>query len=297
MGTERTFWTAPPLHDAGRDSGPLPLLIALHGLNSSGSRLAWWSGLDRAGPAAGFHCVFPDARNTVWDDHGCGRRDGADDAEFIARLVTHVTSTGAADPERVFITGVSSGATFAERLVRTHAVTVSGVALIMGTARVASTTSTPVAQPGIDVLLVAGTEDPIVPYEGGPPRGPLAAPTMKRVGEVLVDPSGHDAVAPEVLAREWAAANACPGPPTVEPIGNTAEGFQIDRLQWPAPSDHGPAVTLYRVSGGGHGWPDGRQYLPKRYLGTIPQGWDATGLVLAFAQASNARAVRASCGE
>lgn len=305
-GIERTFWTAPPPVDARSpaaatsaptsvicDNEPLPLLIALHGLNSSGSRLAWWSGLDLRGPAAGFHSVFPDALKTVWDDHGCGRRDGADDAEFIARLVTHLAGTGAADPERVFLTGVSSGATFAERLARTQAIVVSGIALVVGTARVASIKSAAKVQPGFDVLLIAGTGDPILPYQGGPPRGPLAAPTMKSVSHVLVDPSGHDAVAPEALAREWAAANACVAPPVVERIGMTDEGFQVDSLRWTAASTEAPTVTLYRISGGGHGWPDGRQYLPKRFLGTIPQGWDGTALLLEFARASIARTARA----
>ena len=181
-GIGRTYWTAPDTASPGfggssapgqgcgdRTGPPPPLLIALHGLNSSGSRLAWWSGLDRRGPAAGFHCVFPDGLKTVWDDHGCGRRDFADDPAFISRLIDHLGRTGAADPDRVFVTGVSSGATFAERLVRSGAIDVSGMALVVGTARVASCRTTPIAAGGVDVLLIAGTGDPMLPWEGAPP--------------------------------------------------------------------------------------------------------------------------------
>ncbi len=303
-GLERTFWTPPDL-DAGRKTTdaappparrlgePPPLLIAFHGLNSSGSRLAWWSGLDRRGPAAGFHCIFPDALKTVWDDHGCGRRDGADDEGFIAQLVEHAAATGAADANRVFVTGVSSGATFAERLARAHAITVRGMALVVGTARVASRQATAIAQPGIDVMLIAGTDDPMLPYEGGPARGPLAAPTMRSVRNVLVDASGHETAAPEALAAEWAAANGCAAHPSVESVGLTNHGFAVDRLQWTADLPDAPAVTLYRIAGGGHGWPGARQYLPKRFLGTIPQGWDGTGVLLQFARASVAGEPRA----
>ena len=141
-GLVRTYWTPPdPLVEsvATTLSDPPPLLIALHGLNSSGSRLAWWSGLDHRGPLAGFRCVFPDAMRTVWDDHGCGRVDGADDPGFIAALIDYFVQTGQADARHVVLTGVSSGATFAS-VARTGAIAVDGLASVNGTARVASRT-------------------------------------------------------------------------------------------------------------------------------------------------------------
>ena len=33
------------------------------------------------------------------------------------------------------------------------------------------------------------------------------------------------------------------------------------------PCDQGSKVALYRIDGGGHAWPDGRQYLPVRLVG------------------------------
>jgi polyhydroxybutyrate depolymerase len=302
-GIRRTYWipSEPPAgapgsigptppaasgDGVGAGSGePPPLLIALHGYNSSGSRLAWWSGLDKRGPPAGFRCVFPDALKTIWDDHGCGRRDGADDPAFIARLIDHLGQTGAADPNRVVLTGVSSGATFAERLVRTGAISVKGMALVVGTARVASRDVTPIAGPATDVLLVAGTGDPILPYEGGAARGPVARLAMKGVDQMLLDPSGHESVAPETLMADWVAANVCAMTPSVEALPPTDENFAVDRLRWASAAGGDPAVTLYRIAGGGHGWPSARQYLPARMLGRIPQGFDATGIVLEFARA------------
>ncbi len=298
-GVTRTYWMPVPDDDDAdearapdrgpHDREPPPLLIALHGLNSSGSRLAWWSGLDTRGPRAGFCCVFPDGLQTVWDDHGCGRLDGADDPAFIARLIEHLAQIGAADPHRVVITGVSSGATFAERLLRSGAVDAKGMALVTGTARVAGREACAVAPPGADVLLIAGTEDPMLPFEGGPSRGALARATQKTVAQVLIDPSGHDSVAPLALVADWVAANRCDPEPVVTGLAPSDEGFAIDRLHWARSSVDRPAVTLYRISGGGHGWPNARQYLPARMLGRIPQGWDATGVVLEFARESVGR--------
>jgi polyhydroxybutyrate depolymerase len=292
-GIARTYWVPldPPIEAvAAALSDPPPLLIALHGLNSSGSRLAWWSSLDSRGPLAGFRCVFPDALRTVWDDHGCGRVDGADDPAFIAALIDHLAGTGQADPRRVVLTGVSSGATFAERLARTGAVNVDGLALVTGTARVASRRHTPLAGADTDVLLIAGTDDPMLPYEGGAARGRLGRATLKDVREVLLDGSGHDSVAPEQLMADWIAANGCRTPPLVQSLAPTAENFPVVRLAWAPEASGGATVELYRIEGGGHGWPNGRQYLPARMIGRIPQGFDATGIVLRFACAAFDRA-------
>jgi polyhydroxybutyrate depolymerase len=285
-GVVRTYWVPPdpPVASvASALSDPPPLLIALHGLNSSGSRLAWWSGLDNRGPLAGFRCVFPDALQMVWDDHGCGRVDGADDLAFIAALIDHLAQTGQADSRHVVLTGVSSGATFAERLVRTGAVDADGIALVTGTARVASREHTPLAAGSTDVLLIAGTGDPMQPYEGGAARGPLGRAAVKDVEEVLLDGSGHDSVAPEQLMADWVAANGCRTPPLVQSLAPTAENFPVVRLAWAPAAPGAASVELYRIDGGGHGWPNARQYLPARLLGRIPQGFDATGIVLRFA--------------
>jgi len=47
-------------------------------------------------------------------------------------------------------------------------------------------------------------------------------------------------------------------------------------------------VVLYRIDGGGHGWPGARQYLPARLIGRTPQNLDATAIVLDFARAAAA---------
>jgi polyhydroxybutyrate depolymerase len=299
-GITRTYWLPPgAVADPSRPASagpaasrdgrpPPPLLLALHGLNSSGSRLAWWSGLGERGPRSGFHCVFPDALGTVWDDHGCGRVDGADDARFIAELIEHAAQTGAADPDRVVVTGVSSGATFAERLVRSGAVAARGLVLVCGTARIASAQTTAISAGGVDVALIAGTGDPILPYAGGPSRGPVGRLAIKQVAATLRDPSGHESVAPESLAAEWVAANGCRTPPELFTLPPTAEGFPVARMVWPPGEPGGPAVTLYRITGGGHGWPSGKQYLPASFLGRIPQGFDATGIALELARATTA---------
>jgi Bacterial regulatory proteins, luxR family/Tetratricopeptide repeat len=54
------------------------------------------------------------------------------------------------------------------------------------------------------------------------------------------------------------------------------------RLTWSAPggAHFRPPVVLYRIEGGGHGWPGGPQYLPARVTGRVPRHLDATKILL-----------------
>lgn len=282
-GYERTYWRPPADPDAPSADGPQPLLLCLHGLGGTGSRLGWWSGLDRRAPEAGFLAIFPDAISQVWDDHGCGRLDGNDDYAFIVALVEHLVQSGAADPDRVFVTGVSTGATMTERLIRAGIVRARGAALVCGTARVASHDTTPIAAPRTPMLMIAGTRDPMVPYTGGNPQGVLGRRALRTVAGILTEPGGHESVGPERLAAEWAAANGCAPLPTVQAVATEPGDPTVRLVSWSPVDGDGAPVVYYRMDGGGHGWPSGKQYLPIRMIGQIPQHFDATGIVLDFA--------------
>jgi len=52
----------------------------------------------------------------------------------------------------------------------------------------------------------------------------------------------------------------------------------VTRLTWSAPGCL--PVVLYRIEGGGHGWPGGPQFLPVRPIGPIPRHLDATDILL-----------------
>ena len=56
----------------------------------------------------------------------------------------------------------------------------------------------------------------------------------------------------------------------------------VTRKTWKKPGCH-PA-TLYRIDGGGHGWPGGPQSMPARVIGPIAKHLDATGLLLDMAE-------------
>ena len=82
----------------------------------------------------------------------------------------------------------------------------------------------------------------------------------------------------ETVARDWAAGNGIGGEPVAEQLPQAPGDPPVTRLTWSAPGC--PPVVLYRIEGGGHGWPGGPQYLPARIVGPIPRHLDATGILL-----------------
>ena len=60
----------------------------------------------------------------------------------------------------------------------------------------------------------------------------------------------------------------------------------VTRKTWTRPGCH--PVTLYRIDGGGHGWPGGPQFMPARAIGPIARHLDATGLLLDMAERETA---------
>lgn len=274
-GAVRTYWMAP------QPASGAPLLVVLHGMGLNGPHMAAWTGLAVRGPAAGFSTVFPDAVGEIWDDTGAGRLDGIDDGEFVAGLIDLLVAEGNAMAGVVFLAGLSNGAFFAERLARHGIVRATGVILVSGTARQAGRQAAPRPARPAAVLCIEGTRDPMVPYSGGRASGPLGWMARRRARRYMVHSDGREVIAVETLTADWAAANGSSPMPMSEPVGGEPGDLRVSRKTWT--SGGRARVVLYRIEGGGHGWPGGPQYMPALFVGRIARHLDATGILLDFA--------------
>ncbi|HEY9287361.1 MAG TPA: hypothetical protein VIT43_04980 [Candidatus Dormibacteraeota bacterium] len=273
-GVDRPYWLAAPA------TRPAVLLVVLHGTGIPAVGMAEWTGLARRGPEAGFAAVFPEAGKEQWDDFGNGRLDGSDDARFIQELISRLVADGIADPRRTVLIGLSNGAFFAERLARTGVITAASLVLVAGTARKTSREARPRPAGKMPVLMVEGTADPLVPFDGGIPHGPLTVFARRRSRRVLVNPGDRAVVAAETIAADWAAANGITALRIVEALGEISHGVRVERITWRQRESF--PVVLYRIEGGGHGWPGGPQYLPALLIGRVPRDLDATGILVDF---------------
>lgn len=191
-----------------------------------------------------------------------------DDVGFLAALIDHISQDYTIDPERVYATGISNGGLMSLRLACELSEKIAAVAPV--TAALSEdlyATCTP-SYP-ISVLIINGTEDPLVPWDGGE----ITVGRQKR-GRVLSTP---DTVA------FWVAQNNCEPTPAISqaPDGDPEDGTQV-RTEVYRQCDNGAAVALYTIAGGGHTWPGGRQYLPESIAGKTSQEIDANEAICRF---------------
>ncbi|MGH3265465.1 MAG: hypothetical protein ACRDNS_26120 [Trebonia sp.] len=304
-GVRRSYWLARAPRGPGQT--PPPLLIALHGAGMGGRDMALSTGLADRGPTAGITTVFPDAWRGAWHQtRPPARKPDLDDARFLAELASHLEGLGAGRSWPVFLTGVGQGARYAEHVARNGLLPVTGLFLVAGTAAESSRGMTPVPQLRASMTLIMGTDDPTSPYGGGAliPRGirgrlPGRRPAGRRW------PPGEGVVASaEEVAADWATANGIAGTiiagsgitltggiatPLIEELPTTPGNLPVTRKTWVRPGCH--PTTLYRVDGGGHGWPGGARFQSAGVRGPVSGQLDATGLLLDMTERETAVAL------
>jgi poly(3-hydroxybutyrate) depolymerase len=197
-GTERSFW----IPDR-RPRGDSRLIIAFHDNGDTGLKLARRSGLPLQATGAGVNIVFPDALERVWDDHGSGRRDGANDDLYFTTLVDHLRRRGEFGDRPPALVGFGeNGAAFAERLAREGVHALAGVVLYGGTAREASRELTPVPVKPTRVILA------------NPPKAGSRRPGL-RTRLALRSVAGHAMIGGDTLLADWREVNDPAGISTV----------------------------------------------------------------------------------
>jgi polyhydroxybutyrate depolymerase len=151
-----------------------PLLFVLHGSQQDGKtiRRATGYGFDRLAERHGFAVVCPDGHKRGWNDGRTSavtpaRKEDVDDEGLIAALVERFGRRHGTDPARVFVTGFSNGGQLAFRLAARTPERIAAIAVIGAGLPTPDQWAVREHQHPLPVLLIAGTRDPIMPYEGG----------------------------------------------------------------------------------------------------------------------------------
>jgi polyhydroxybutyrate depolymerase len=216
--------------------GPAPTVIVLHGALITAGAIAGWSGFAEAAAAKGFASVFPRGINLLWND---GRRDGlanSDDVGFLGKLVHELVGRGVADPRRVYLAGISNGGMMTLRMLCEEPQLFAGAATVVASMPSLVGATCRLRKP-MPIVMLNGTADPVVPYNGG------KVGLTKLYGEVW---------SVERTAALLARGNGCRSPAehVLAPVG-LVQLTKVMQLDWSACSS-GQPVTLYRVEGGGH---------------------------------------------
>ncbi len=265
-GVSRTYRVHVP--SGYKATVPVPLLLAFHGAGSNSADMADLTSLGKVADRAGFLVVYPQGIDYLW--HGGlgtgGTAAQVDDLGFVRALLTRLESDYAVDRQRVYATGFSNGAFFTQRLACAMTADFAAVASVSGQMSQALSLVCKPTQP-ISVLLVHGTDDPIVPYDGGRVQGS----------------SGAKLLSVAATAAFWEHADACPGggASVKLPDASPGDGTHV-RREAHAGCAAGTEVTLYRVDHGGHTWPDGPQYDQIWIIGKVSRALDASATIWEF---------------
>lgn len=240
---------------------PLPLVILLHGRLGTGAGMVRLTHFNTVADSAGVIVAYPDGWRRSWADGRMGTpadRQGVDDVAFILTMIDDIAGRAAVDTTRIYVAGISNGGFMTERLACEAGRRFAAVGVVSATFG-DSLAARCRLHPPVPVEFFNGTADPLVPYSGGQLGGGR--------GHVL----GVDAT-----VALWAEDEACPATPEVQALPDTAhDGTVIVRRSY-SPCGGRGTVVAFKVEGGGHTWPGGTQYLPKRFVGIASKNLDAS---------------------
>lgn len=228
---------------------PRPVLFALHGGGGTGKGFVTHVDyrLDLAAAEAGFAVVYPEGVKKAWND-GRGIGSKADDHGFLTALADRLIKEGVADPKRLYAAGISNGGFMSHALACRDAGRWAAIGVVVTSMGEAVAADCKPVRP-VPVLMVNGTEDRLIPYDG-------------REVKLLGRSRGRKLTVPETFAK-WAALDGCAGEPAIEDLPDAADDGTRWSLQAHRGCKAGSEVLLYKVTGGGHTWPNAEVYLPR----------------------------------
>jgi polyhydroxybutyrate depolymerase len=180
-----------------------------------------------------------------------------DDNAFIDQMLDKLASEYSIDTARVYAAGLSDGGFMAFRLGCTMADRFAAIAAV-GAAMPKNLTCLP-SHP-LTVVMMNGTSDPIVHYNGG------------HVGRYSV-------LSAEDSAKYWAKLNGCQSKPQKQKLSPREKGGMKTEVDTYDDCQKGAQVALYSIDGGGNTWPGGEQYLVEKVIGKTSNDLNANDTI------------------
>ncbi|MHC4126748.1 MAG: extracellular catalytic domain type 1 short-chain-length polyhydroxyalkanoate depolymerase [Planctomycetota bacterium] len=249
---------------------PVPLLLGLHRWLESGQAMAYMTSFNEIADREGFIVAYPNAAGGSWDTFGGEYRD---DIRFVLAVIEEVAAAHPIDRGRIYVTGASNGGFMTHVLACAAPETFAAAAPVKGLMPAALAEEHPSGLP-MPILVIHGTNDGVVPYGA---RSVLGARTLTVDGGVAY----------------WAARNGCDPAPVVEEL---EDGDPDDKTRVTVERYAGGAapVVLYRVEGGGHTWPGGREPSLGIFTGRMSHDIEASEVIWEFFAAHRRGDVRSA---
>lgn len=256
-GKKRTYLLYVPLNV----TRPAALVIVLHGGGGKGAQMEEMSGFTALSDKEGFIAAYPDGIGRNWYDGRGGdfseaHKERRDDAGFIGAMIDAIAKDHPIDVKCIYATGISNGGFMSNYLAVKLNSKLAAVAPVVGGIGEPFHREFKLETP-VSALIIQGTDDPLVPYDGGEVAGGRG--TFISTDQAL---------------RLWVWATGCRQEPTTDELADrdSRDGCTVKRMRY---SGGKADVEFLKIEGGGHTWPGGPQYLPKLVVGTVCRDFDA----------------------
>ncbi len=254
-------------------SRSIPLLLAFHGGGGTPAYIERESKFSLISDREGFLVAYPEGIRKSWND---GRKinaipaqkENVDDINFIVAMIDEISKSYKVDEKRIFATGISNGGMFSYSMGIRLPEKFAAIAPVAGGIPEPLKDSFNPEHP-VSAIIINGTDDPLVPYTGGE----ISIFRSKR-GRIL---------GAEESTRKFAENDRCTPTPVIVDIADKDpnDGCKVKKYSYGKGKD-GTEVVLYRIEGGGHTWPDGRQYLPEMLIGKLCHDINASEIIWEF---------------
>ncbi len=250
------------------DNSKAPILVVLHGTGGDARSTQKWLGFDDLADEYGFVVVYPHSPDGQWDagagvlELGTGERKRRDDTGYILKIIEEVTVSYSLDREKVFLVGISDGASMAFRLSCKLDGGFAGLVSVAATIPVYANKNCTTAKP-LSALLIHGKQDTVLPWDGIEYRGVKVYLSLEESVDWLLTRNGCERQDADRAYQYY--------------LG------QVDRRQFKQCRDN-TEVLVYRVNDGGHSWPM-RDHPSGLTTGHINQDIDATTIVVEWLMA------------
>jgi polyhydroxybutyrate depolymerase len=225
-----------------------PLVIVLHGGGGHGSQVSSL-GFQPLAMQGNFVLAYPNGLRG-WNDGRASdlvvnRTGNADDIGFLRAMIAQLSAQGDVDPQRVYVVGISNGGMMAMRMGCEMANEIKGIAAVIANLPEALVSTCRPARP-VPVLIMNGTEDPLMPYLGG-----------------SVGFAGQDrgrVISTDRTVDFWRNVNGCRAntQQSMRPNRDPRDGTRV-LMSTSVRCRANAEVRLYSIQGGGHGFPDLRE--------------------------------------
>jgi polyhydroxybutyrate depolymerase len=220
-GVSRSYLLhAPPGYAPGT---ALPLVIALHFYPGTGAQLRDMIGMDAKADTHNALVAYPDGVAGAFNALICCGT--VDDVAFLSALTKHLTQTWNADPQRVYLTGISNGGDMSFRAAVEAGGLFAAIGVVSGGysgPRTEPTTFVPTSP--VSVVTIVGRQDRFFPtFQAGvttwqqrlnctpvSPAPPTPAAGVIRTGTRCADGSDVDVYVVDNMGHVWPGATGGP---------------------------------------------------------------------------------------